>query len=107
MPYGQSLLNQGLGNLDPAIGGAVRRMAGDTELPPELDAIRSILLYGNLRDDTGTVQLTPEGGIQVMGNNGIGVRGNFGYDPSVEFRFSTGVPRSSVPSVIDTGLFDR
>ena len=82
-------------------------MAGDTELPGELDAIRSILLYGNLKDDTGTVQLTPGGGIEVMGNNGIGVRGNFGYDPSVEFRFSTGVPRNSVPSVIDTGLFDR
>ena len=73
--------------MDPALGQAVTRFAGEAPLPEEMDVVRRLLLEGALRDDTGTIQLTPDGGIRATTKDGLSLGANFGRDPSVEFGF--------------------
>ena len=47
--------------------GAPRRLAGQVELPGELDALRNLLLKGQIVDDEGNaVVVTPEGGFELI-----------------------------------------
>lgn len=63
---------------------AHRRMAGDVELPEELDAIRNLLLKGVIADETGSVTITPEGSFEVRPkDSSYYLRGSAGVDPSV------------------------
>lgn len=71
----------------PVVKEGVLRLAGDVELPENLDVIRRILLEGRLVDDHGTIHITPGGGVSFMHKDGYGVEGNFGHDPNIQFKF--------------------
>ena len=41
------------------------RMAGDVVLPEELEAVKNLLLKGVIKDETGSVTITPRGDVEL------------------------------------------
>lgn len=65
---------------------APRRLAGQVELPGELDALRNLLLKGQIVDDEGNaVVVTPDGGFELIPvDSPLRIRGSASSeDPSV------------------------
>jgi len=87
MPYAKNIFFESMQGTDPAVTEAITRFAGETPLPEEMDAVRRLLLQGAISDDTGTIQLSPNGGIKATTKDGYILEANFGRDPRVEIGF--------------------
>ena len=70
-----------------------RRMAGDVELPGELDALRNLLLKGMIKDETGQVVISPRGEVEIQpANSPFMIRGSAGMDPSIYVGYQSRKP---------------
>ena len=69
------------------------RMAGDTVLPGELEAIKNLLLKGVVEDETGSVTITPRGDVEIRPkDSSLYVRGSAGMDPSIYVGYQSKKP---------------
>lgn len=69
------------------------RLAGDVQLPPELDALRNLLLKGTLQDETGRITVTPRGEFEIQPtDSSLMIRGSAGYDPSIYVGYQSRKP---------------
>ena len=92
-------LGQQFDNAGDAFTAGYLRMAGDTELPGELNVLRNLLLKGRLEDHTGAVTVTRDGSFEIApSNTNWGLRGSFGYDPSVMVNYQSSSPQGRAPT---------
>lgn len=72
------------------LNSAYMRYAGETPLPEELDALRNLLLRGQLRDSTGSVTITPQGSFEARRSGSPwSVKGSAGIDPSIQLMYQS------------------
>lgn len=72
------------------LNSAYMRFAGDTPLPDGLDALRNLILKGSLRDETGSITITPQGMFEISPSNSpLSVRGSAGGDPSIQLLYQS------------------
>ena len=74
---------------------APRRLAGDVELPGELNALRNLLLKGQIVDDEGNaVVVTPDGSFELVPSDSPwSIRGSASsIDPSVQLLYQSKRP---------------
>ena len=86
-------------NPDDVLNAAYIRMAGDTELPGDLNVLKNLLLKGRVEVHTGAVTVTRDGSFEVApSNSNWGLRGSFGYDPSVMVNYQSSSPQGRAPT---------
>ena len=94
--FNQAFGGQQFDNAGKALNALYRRMAGETELPGELNVLRNLLLKGRLEDHTGAVTVTRDGSFEVApSNSNWGLRGSFGHDPSVMVNYQSKRPEGA------------
>ena len=91
--FNQAFGGQQFDNAGDAFTAGYLRIAGETELPGELNVLRNLLLKGRLEDHTGAVTVTRDGSFEVApSNSSWGLRGSFGHDPSVMVTYQSKRP---------------
>jgi hypothetical protein len=94
--FNQAFGGQQFDNAGDAFTAGYLRMAGETELPGELNVLRNLLMMGRLEDHTGAVTVTRDGSLEVApSNSNWGLRGSFGYDPSTMVYYRTMIPEGA------------
>ena len=72
------------------LNSAFMRYAGETPLPGDLDSLRNLLMRGELKDESGSVSITPQGSFEIRPSNSPwSVRGSAGFDPSIQVMYQS------------------
>ena len=94
--FNQAFGGQQFDNAGDAFTAGYLRMAGETELPGELNVLRNLLLKGRLEDRTGAVTVTRDGSIGFRpSDSNLELSASFGRDPSVMVSYRTKIPEGA------------
>jgi len=80
--------------VDPTLSEFSMRLAGEAELPGELNVLKNLLLRGQIVDEEGnSVTVTPRGEVEFRGSESpFTFRGSFGQDPSFAVNYQSRRP---------------